>query len=92
MPDRTEPDEDKTVWRRNEIESPCLKICLIHPDAGLCIGCHRTRAEIATWSRMSAEARSAVMEELPAREAQLTRRPRRGRAARRSARGGDGNV
>lgn len=74
------------LWRREEIESPCKKICLIHPDANLCIGCYRTRAEIATWSRLSPEARREVMAELPSRESQLSKRPRRGRAARRAER------
>ena len=69
------------VWRRDEIDSPCQKICLIHPETGHCTGCHRTRAEIARWSRMSPVERSAIMAELPTR---ATARPARrgGRAAR----------
>lgn len=70
------------VWSRDEIESPCQRICLIHPDAEICVGCHRTRAEIAGWSRMTAEARTAIMAALPGRAAALERRPRRGRARR----------
>ncbi|MEM7522275.1 MAG: DUF1289 domain-containing protein [Pseudomonadota bacterium] len=74
-----------SVWRRDEIESPCVKICVIEPDADLCIGCFRTRAEIAGWSRMSADARRALMTALPERAPRLTRRGRKGgRAARRS--------
>lgn len=30
------------VWRRAEIESPCVKICVIHPESRLCTGCLRT--------------------------------------------------
>ena len=30
------------------IFSPCVGICCIAAD-GLCIGCHRTRAELADW-------------------------------------------
>ena len=55
------------VWRRAEIESPCVKICMIHPDTRLCVGCRRTGDEIAAWSRMSPEERRAVIEELPSR-------------------------
>ena len=38
------------VWRREEIESPCVKVCLVHPATGLCVGCHRTVEEIAAWA------------------------------------------
>jgi len=70
-----------TVWKRDEIESPCVKICVIHPEARLCTGCLRSIDEITQWSRMTPEARRAVMEELPVRAGRLTRR-RGGRAAR----------
>jgi len=69
------------VWKREEIESPCVKICMIHPEAKICVGCHRTSEEIAIWSRLSPEARRAVMDDLPARAKQLPGR-RGGRAAR----------
>lgn len=69
------------VWRRNEIESPCVQVCVIHPEARLCIGCYRTRDEIASWSRMTSEARSELMVELPGRAASLPGR-RGGRAGR----------
>jgi hypothetical protein len=69
------------VWKRDEIESPCVKVCLIHPEARICIGCHRSADEIAAWSRMSPEARRAVMAELPGRAPLLARR-RGGRAGR----------
>lgn len=71
------------VWTRDEIESPCVKICLIHPEAEICVGCHRTREEIAIWGRLSADARRAVMEDLPDRKSLLPGR-RGGRAARRN--------
>lgn len=69
------------VWRRDEIESPCTNICQIDPDTRLCLGCARSIDEIAEWSRMSAEARAAVMAELPERTPASTKR-RGGRAAR----------
>ncbi|WP_071798934.1 DUF1289 domain-containing protein [Natronohydrobacter thiooxidans] len=70
-----------TLWTRDEIESPCVKICVIHPESKLCAGCLRSLDEIADWSRMSAEARREIMAELPARAPQLTQR-RGGRAGR----------
>lgn len=73
------------VWSRQEIESPCVKICMIHPDAKICIGCYRTGAEIAAWSRMTPEERQDVMQGLASRAGSLTRRGggRKGRIARR---------
>jgi len=69
------------VWKREEIASPCVRVCVVHPEARICIGCHRTLDEIAAWSRMTAETRSAIMAELPAR-APLLKQRRGGRAAR----------
>lgn len=71
------------IWSRDEPESPCIRVCVIHPESGLCVGCFRRRDEIAGWGAMSAEARRALIEELPAREGQLTKR--RGGRKRRSA-------
>lgn len=56
------------VWTRREVDSPCVRICQMHPATGLCIGCLRTIAEISAWSRMTPEARRDVMATLPARE------------------------
>ncbi|WP_225029766.1 DUF1289 domain-containing protein [Xinfangfangia pollutisoli] len=69
------------VWKRDEVQSPCVKLCLIHPEARICVGCHRTIDEISAWSRLSPEARIAIMTELPGRKGQLAQR-RGGRQAR----------
>lgn len=69
------------IWKRDEVESPCVKLCVVHPEARLCVGCYRSIDEIGAWSRMSSEARRAVMAELPGRASQLTKR-RGGRNAR----------
>lgn len=66
------------VWKRNEIDSPCVKLCVVHPEARICIGCHRTIDEISQWSKMNDEDRARVKDELPAR-APLLRGKRRGR-------------
>ena len=80
MTDGERPVKDE-VWTRNEIESPCVKICVVHPQARICTGCLRTLPEIGGWSRMTPEERRAVMADLPNRKGQLTKR-RGGRAAR----------
>lgn len=73
------------IWNRDEIDSPCVSVCVVHPDAGICIGCHRRPAEIARWSVMSPAERNLILGELPCR-APLLRGRRRGRAARISQR------
>jgi uncharacterized protein len=69
------------IWKRDEIESPCVKLCLIHPEARICVGCLRSIDEIAAWTRMSPDARREIMCALPER-APLLRQRRGGRAAR----------
>ena len=77
------------VWKRDEIDSPCVKICVVHPETRLCIGCHRSVDEIAGWSRMTAGERGAVLAELPARSAAPARRGGRRAARRNRGAGGD---
>lgn len=69
------------IWKRAEIESPCIKVCVIHPEARLCTGCLRSIDEITNWSKLTPEGRRTVMEELPSRKPHLSKR-RGGRAAR----------
>lgn len=72
---------DDDIWRRDEAESPCVKLCVVHPEARLCVGCLRTIEEITGWSGMSPATRAEVMANLPAR-APLVAQRRGGRAAR----------
>ncbi len=72
---------DETPWRRNEVESPCVKICVVHPEARICTGCLRSIDEIARWSRMTPAERHEIMAALPDRAGMLKKR-RGGRAAR----------
>lgn len=69
------------VWSRDEIESPCVKVCVIHPESRLCTGCLRSIEEITAWSKMSPDARREVMAALPSRQSRLATR-RGGRAGR----------
>ncbi len=81
MKDGAKPPEGDEIWRRDEVESPCVKICVIHPAEGLCVGCLRTLDEIARWGGMTPAERRTVTAALPSRAPRLTRR-RGGRAAR----------
>jgi predicted Fe-S protein YdhL (DUF1289 family) len=60
-----------------DIESPCIKVCVVDPASGFCIGCGRTREEIASWIDISARERRQVMRALPERILSLTDRRRR---------------
>jgi predicted Fe-S protein YdhL (DUF1289 family) len=75
------------IWQRDEVESPCVKICIIHPESRLCLGCRRSIDEISRWSRMSPEERREIAAALPGRDPGPTRR-RGGAGARRAARRG----
>lgn len=70
------------IWKRQEIESPCVKLCVIEPKSRLCMGCFRSIDEIGAWSKLSPESRRSVMADLPARAALVTPTRRGGRAAR----------
>jgi uncharacterized protein len=53
------------------LETPCVNICLLDNETGLCLGCGRTIAEIAGWAGMSDAERRAVMATLPERMERL---------------------
>lgn len=54
------------------MKSPCVKVCRMDPERGLCLGCARTLDEIARWGTMSDEERARIMAELPGRDARAT--------------------
>lgn len=51
------------------IRTPCVKVCFVDDASGLCLGCFRTLAEVASWARLDEATRDAVMAELPGRRA-----------------------
>ncbi len=51
--------------------SPCVDVCVMNAQTGLCDGCYRSIAEITAWARMTDTERARIMSELPGR------RPRR---------------
>ncbi len=75
--------KDDDLWKRDEVASPCNKVCVIHPEARICAGCFRTMDEIAGWGQLSQAGRQALIDELPSRAGLLKKR-RGGRAARRA--------
>lgn len=57
------------------IATPCTKICVIHAEKGLCLGCGRSLSEIAAWSSLTGQDRSRVMADLPRRLAAVLPSP-----------------
>lgn len=51
----------------NRISSPCIRVCTLDPESGLCLGCGRTTEEITRWYRLTEEERLAVMATLDER-------------------------
>ena len=69
----------------SEIPSPCIGVCRLDPDSGLCAGCLRTLAEIAAWPAAGDDERLAIVQRLRTRRRAAGRtsaadsRPRRRR-------------
>jgi predicted Fe-S protein YdhL (DUF1289 family) len=53
------------------IESPCNRVCVMHPAAQLCVGCGRTLDEIGRWTELGAAERSGIIAQLAFRLAAL---------------------
>jgi len=52
----------------SQMESPCIQICVVDTSSGLCSGCGRTLAEIASWSSLTPAERRKIMDRLPERK------------------------
>lgn len=53
------------------IKTPCIKVCVVDGESGLCLGCYRALNEVAGWARLTAEERERIMEELPQRRSRI---------------------
>ena len=49
------------------MESPCIKVCIVDGESGLCLGCFRTLEEVASWGRLGDGRRAEIMAELERR-------------------------
>ena len=50
-----------------DLPSPCVSVCRMNPQDGLCGGCWRTLDEIALWGGMDDSHKRAVWAKLPQR-------------------------
>ena len=53
------------------IKTPCVKVCVVDAETGLCMGCYRQLSEVAGWARLSDEERAVIMADLPGRKSRI---------------------
>jgi predicted Fe-S protein YdhL (DUF1289 family) len=53
------------------IDSPCTKVCTLHPRVPVCTGCGRNLSEIERWATLSRDERLALMDVVRERLAKL---------------------
>ena len=53
------------------VPSPCISVCRISADSGLCEGCFRTLGEISAWSRLPVEGKLLLWQTIEQRIAAL---------------------
>jgi len=57
------------------IVTPCVQVCVMDDETGLCLGCRRTIAEIESWTAFSDAERRDILDALPARRPEGPGRP-----------------
>lgn len=85
----TAPVRSLSTWQQlaadaataQPVPSPCVNVCRMDADAGLCVGCLRTLDEIAGWSRLDDTAKRHVWAALPERAATMAGSARPPKAA-----------
>lgn len=54
------------------IKTPCIKVCVVDGQSGLCLGCYRKLSEVAGWAKLSEARRDEIILELPARRSLIS--------------------
>ena len=49
------------------VKSPCINICKIDSDSGLCIGCCRYEHEVFNWTLFSDEEKKTILSKIKKR-------------------------
>ena len=60
-----------TYFPPTPMASPCVQVCTVDGKSGLCLGCFRTLAEIAHWSKLTSDERDDLMRALPGRRSRI---------------------
>ena len=53
------------------VASPCIKVCIVDGESGLCLGCFRTLEEIAAWAGLPEPERTAIVKARPGRRGRI---------------------
>jgi predicted Fe-S protein YdhL (DUF1289 family) len=53
------------------VPSPCISVCRINADSGMCEGCFRTLGEISGWARSGPDAQRELWRTIGQRMAAL---------------------
>ena len=54
------------------IKTPCIKVCGIDGESGLCMGCYRQLSEVAGWAKLTDDDRARIMAELAGRRERIS--------------------
>ena len=52
---------------KKKIISPCVGVCSIDLESGLCVGCLRSSSEIAMWPQIDSKRALKIMKEIKTR-------------------------
>ncbi len=63
------------VDQLRDVDSPCVHVCLMDYEQGLCIGCHRTLNEITYWATYSSVRKREVLAAVATRRAAAQTNP-----------------
>lgn len=53
--------------KHEQVIDPCIQICSIDWESGLCVGCSRTAEEINNWHKMTPEEKIEIVKQLAKR-------------------------
>lgn len=59
------------MTNETSIATPCIKVCVVDGESGLCLGCYRTLNEVASWASLTHAARAELMAALPHRRSRI---------------------
>lgn len=66
-------DEARARHVPGEVPSPCISVCQMDEQTGLCRGCYRTLDEIADWGRLTDDERLKAWMRIEARQLPVPR-------------------
>jgi predicted Fe-S protein YdhL (DUF1289 family) len=64
---RRRREERRAMLFDTSVPSPCVSVCRMEEETGLCLGCRRTIDEIRDWIILSPEEKRAVLAKIAER-------------------------